>query len=368
MNTLPPQAQTPTQPSTQEQLSHHEFNFTGQAGEFFRIWIVNVCLTIVTLGIYSAWAKVRTNQYFYGHTSVAGSCFEYTAKPMTILKGRLLAMLCVVIYVATTSVWPLTSPLFMLLFFGLLPWLISRSLKFRARNTRYRNIRFNFDGQYWDAFINFVLLPGLSLFTLGILYPFAIYLQQRWLVKHSSFGQTKFTSELESGPIYKAYILAFLMILGGIILIAIVAAAVAYYGDNGTETLKNDLSNGPDIKEMAAAFAGLLMLPIYYFAFVYIRSRVTNATLNHCLLEQHRLHSQLRARSLFWIYLSNTLAILFSIGLLVPWARIRIARYRAQCTQLITCGDMNSFTQSQLSEQDAIGEEMSDIMDVEFGL
>ena len=33
--------------------------FTGQAGEYFSIWIVNVCLSIVTLGIYSAWAKVR---------------------------------------------------------------------------------------------------------------------------------------------------------------------------------------------------------------------------------------------------------------------------------------------------------------------
>ena len=31
---------------------------------------------------------------------------------------------------------------------------------------------------------------------------------------------------------------------------------------------------------------------------------------------------------MFWLYLSNTLAILFSIGLLIPWARIRMARYR----------------------------------------
>jgi uncharacterized membrane protein YjgN (DUF898 family) len=33
--------------------------FTGCAGEYFRIWIVNVCLSVLTLGIYSAWAKVR---------------------------------------------------------------------------------------------------------------------------------------------------------------------------------------------------------------------------------------------------------------------------------------------------------------------
>src|SRR5258707_6333866 len=42
--------------------------FTGRAGEYFRIWIVNICLSIVTLGIYSAWAKVRRKRYFYGNT------------------------------------------------------------------------------------------------------------------------------------------------------------------------------------------------------------------------------------------------------------------------------------------------------------
>src|SRR6059058_745587 len=33
--------------------------FTADPKEYFRIWIVNLALTIVTLGIYSAWAKVR---------------------------------------------------------------------------------------------------------------------------------------------------------------------------------------------------------------------------------------------------------------------------------------------------------------------
>jgi hypothetical protein len=39
--------------------------FTGTAGEYFGIWIVNILLTIVTVGFYSAWAKVRRKRYFY---------------------------------------------------------------------------------------------------------------------------------------------------------------------------------------------------------------------------------------------------------------------------------------------------------------
>src|SRR5512132_4595905 len=66
--------------------------FTGQAGEYFKIWIVNLCLSVVTLGIYSAWAKVRRKRYFYGSTLLQGSSFEYLGNPVAILKGRLIVL------------------------------------------------------------------------------------------------------------------------------------------------------------------------------------------------------------------------------------------------------------------------------------
>src|SRR5437867_5664384 len=66
--------------------------FTASASEYFRIWIVNLGLTIVTLGIYSAWAKVRKRRYLYCHTLIGGEGFEYRAKPWPILKGRLIAL------------------------------------------------------------------------------------------------------------------------------------------------------------------------------------------------------------------------------------------------------------------------------------
>src|SRR5262249_30781313 len=65
------------------------FRFTGSTSEDFRIWILNTLLTMVTLGIYSAWAKFRSKQYFYRNTWVDGTSFEYLADPVRILKGRL---------------------------------------------------------------------------------------------------------------------------------------------------------------------------------------------------------------------------------------------------------------------------------------
>ncbi|MBL9131958.1 MAG: DUF898 family protein, partial [Verrucomicrobiaceae bacterium] len=68
----------------------YPFEFHGRAGEFFRIWIVNVVLTVLTLGIYAAWAKVRTKRYFHGNTLLDGKPFDFTGNPISILKGNLI--------------------------------------------------------------------------------------------------------------------------------------------------------------------------------------------------------------------------------------------------------------------------------------
>src|SRR6266853_342313 len=73
-------------------VKRHPVEFTADAGEYFRIWIVNLALTIFTLGIYSAWAKVRKRRNFYGHTRGDGESFEYRANPIAILTGRLIAV------------------------------------------------------------------------------------------------------------------------------------------------------------------------------------------------------------------------------------------------------------------------------------
>ncbi len=65
--------------------------FKGNTAEYFGIWIVNLLLSIVTLGIYSAWAKVRRKKYFYHNTLIENVGFDYHAKPISILKGRLIA-------------------------------------------------------------------------------------------------------------------------------------------------------------------------------------------------------------------------------------------------------------------------------------
>jgi uncharacterized membrane protein YjgN (DUF898 family) len=68
-------------------LSPVTFVFTGRGGEYFRIWVVNLLLTVLTLGIYSAWAKVRRAKYFWQNTRLEEHVFDYHGVPLAILRG-----------------------------------------------------------------------------------------------------------------------------------------------------------------------------------------------------------------------------------------------------------------------------------------
>jgi Predicted membrane protein len=71
---------------------NYHFRFKGNASEYFGIWIVNILLTIVTLGLYAPWAKVRRLRYFYGNTWVFQRRFDFTGLPTKILVGRIIAL------------------------------------------------------------------------------------------------------------------------------------------------------------------------------------------------------------------------------------------------------------------------------------
>ena len=85
-------------------------------------WIVNVILSIVTLGIYSAWAKVRRETYFKNNTKIADNNFGYHTGGQ-ILKGRLIAFAVIVVFNILSHFYQCGAAIFLfyfLLFHGLL--------------------------------------------------------------------------------------------------------------------------------------------------------------------------------------------------------------------------------------------------------
>src|SRR5215475_9480094 len=120
--------------------------FTGTGSEYFGIWIVNLLLTIVTVGIYAAWAKVRRLQYFYRHTELAGSTFDFHGSAIRILVGRILALVLVGLYNYSVRLQSALTFVVIVALAVIMPWLLRNSFRFRLYNASWRGTRFHFRG------------------------------------------------------------------------------------------------------------------------------------------------------------------------------------------------------------------------------
>lgn len=319
------------------------FEFHGDGFEFFRIWIVNILLSIVTLGIYSAWAKVRTQRYFYGNTQLDGSSFDYLADPLKILKGRVIAFACLVIYSVVGELSVALGALMGLLFIAALPWVIVRGLSFRNGNSAWRGVRFGFDGSYGEAAMVFLVWPLLSMLTLGILTPLTMHKQQRFIAGNSRYGTAHFQLDVGARPFY----MAFLALLGIGVLTALLLG----------------VSRG-----LVPFLAPVVALAGYLLMFAFFSVRFTNLVYGNLVLGENRLAAQYELGSFIRLMLVNMLGTLLTLGLFYPWARVRTARYAAEHMALLACDDLDGFVAARRQEVSSLGGELGDMFDVELAL
>src|SRR5260221_7670701 len=316
------------------------FSFTGSARDYFGIWVVNLFLTVVTLGIYSAWAKVRKKRYFYGNTWVAGSNFEYHGNPVAILKGRVIAFCAFVAYTLASGFSPRGSAYVLLALSPLIPFFLVRSMSFNAANSSYRNLRFHFDGRYREALkalAPFILIPIAGLLApepdsapkgmsemwpyfitpliMAAFYPYVIGSLRRLHVNRSRFGEARFACSAELAAFYRVYFFAFLLMLGLFTVFGFVVVPLM----------------------MTLPQWGWGAVPVLYLLFGavlfgYAQARVTNLTLNATSLEGGvRLSSTLSARRLMRLYAENLFPIPFPLGFPIPWPPGRPPPYPLEC-------------------------------------
>jgi len=338
------------------------FQFSGKGGEYFRIWIVNLALSIVTLGIYSAWAKVRRLQYFYRNTSLAGNSFDYHGEPLAILKGRLIGVALLVLYYVSDSFDPSLGVITFIVLMGVMPWLVQRSLRFKLHNSSYRGLRFGFDGNMGDAYKVFLLWPVIGYVTLGLLAAVAHQRIKAYQHGKSRYGAEGFSFNVREGKFFGIYF----KLLGLVILLLIGVAVVAVGG------MSSLFGRGTDEETKAAVFgfAIMVVLVFYLAAFLFIgpwfSARIQNLVWNGTTLGPHRFASAVRARDLFWIYLTNFIGILLTMGLFKPFADIRLARYRLEHMALYAEGSLDEFMAGRQQGINAMGEETAEVFDLDI--
>ncbi|WP_174869160.1 YjgN family protein [Pectobacterium polaris] len=389
--------------NTSKNSTQHRVQFHGKAGEYFAIWLVNALLTIVTLGIYSAWATVRRRRYFYGNTEINGDRFDYHADPIQILKGRLLVIAGLILFYVVLAMSPALGTILALAFAALIPIIVIRNWRYDAIMSSYRGIRFNYHCQtgraYWVLlFCPILLLLAfyavlavamfigmqsdspiiITLIVLALVVPgFAAVngimkmMQLDLYVNNLFFGKTVFKAELTKAAFIKFALISLL------IFVPFLIAALSFMG-SFFFTLYQIIMMGADSETIAMmmlsnVFNMVMMFVVALLGVLVSSSYLVVAQRNYLFNQTSlnggvKLHSSMQTLSYMGLLITNSLITIFSLGWAAPVAEIRHARYIANATAVEGDLELLHVQAHQDTANSALAEEAVQALDLGVGL
>lgn len=412
------------------------FQFHGEAGEFFGIWFVNNIFTMLTLGFYSPWAKIRTLQYFYGNTELAGSSFQFTANPWALLRTRVIAVLLLILYVASENLSTMLAGIvfagFVIGYFALAPILLIFMLSFRTRYSVWRGVSFGFKRDYAGAYrvylapllmlalvIGSLALPyyseeveqalgiphyetteeimdadqayteqevmpdvdpatmesdaeitdqnvqldeektyfnpylfipfGILLLIYLILLPYFDFINMRFMVRNSRYGNGEFSFSANAKHYYDIYIK---WMVATLVLAALWIANIFFEESVGV-----------------IGFVPLVMITLFYSVITraYFKSRRTNILLAHVsLAKHHHVRGFIPFLPLLWLLVSNSIMVAITFGLMGPWAKVRVAQFMLDRIEIQSTESLDGFVEKQSQEASSLAEEVADAFDLDL--
>ncbi|HXH19458.1 MAG TPA: DUF898 family protein, partial [Chitinophagales bacterium] len=261
----------------------YQKKFFGKGGELFAIEIVNLLLTLITLGFYYPWAKARTLQYIYSASEFEGSRFQFHGTGKEMFIGFLKAIFFISLLYGTLFLFaylemPAIGALaFLAGFTALIPLAIHGSYRYRMSRTSWRSIRFGYRGDR-DELVKLVFRDMfLTLITVGIYGAWFTVNLRSYVLSHVRFGSAKFN----------------------------------WRGEGSTFFWMNFAGN----------LLTVLTLGIYFFWF---QKNLFEYFVNNLWIEKDGRRISFRSKAtgggFFKLLAGNLLIIVFTLGLGIPWA------------------------------------------------
>lgn len=368
-----------------------EIGFTGSGSEYFRIWIVNLLLTLVTLTLYYPWAKVRRLRYFYANTLIDGQPLDFHADPWKILRGYLLIGFMLALYSIAGRLSATAGLISFAILAALWPALLKSSMQFRLANTSWRGLRFRFRGTLGGAYKALLpwFVPGVLFLApllavsdrnhppvwygglvgvvgLGMLLLVPLLWWNLKKYQHDNFVYGSLQTELKTGP--GSFYLVFLKTFGVGFLAMIVMFAVGFVvgmagvlGGAGRENIGMAIFVG-----IASFLIGLLavqLVPRPYFS-----SRMQNLLWSRTCNRSMHFNSALRFLPLLGLTLKNWLLVILTLGLYWPFAAVAMARIKLEAMSVTTRIDPQTLAdQARAAEGDAAGDAAGDLFGLDIG-
>jgi len=323
-------------------------SFSGSGAEYFRIWVVNLLLSVATLGIYSAWAKTRRLQYFYRNTHLAGASFDFRGDPKAILRGRLVAVALLGAYHYAFGFSRTTGIVIVTLLLLGLPFMMRSALRFRLSNTWYRGLPFGFNGGIGKAYQVYLLpialvvvpsaLAALALdprllggfFLLYLLWPLMHGAMRSYQHRHLAYGDQQASFPLSFARLALPYLQGFLISIALMLILGIVlgiAGAIIGVVSTAGGAGKKDINMGMAVViGIGIVLFYLSLLMIGPFVMVRLNNRAWSAT----SFPGVHIDCRMKVWGYFKLQFVNVLLILLTLGLFRPFAAVRTWRYRVE--------------------------------------
>ncbi len=375
------------EPSTAARLL--PVRFTGSGSEYFRIWIVNLLLTLVTLGLYYPWAKVRRLRYFYGSTLVDGAPLAFHGDPRKMFRGWLLVGVLFALYSMAGNFSAAAGFVALLIVAAIAPAMLKSSMQFRMANTSWRGLRFSFEGSLAGAyravvplFVPGVVLVGalglaadpeqpplwygflalaVTLVTVAVL-PWLFWKLKQYQHNHYALASVQTTFKASLGSFYRL----FFKLVGVVLLVLVLPLALV-----GALFLLNQGGAKPGATGMVllalAPLPGVLVLLVV--ARSYLTARLQNLVWTKTGNRSLRFVSALPFAALLWLTLKNWLLMVLTLGLYWPFAAVAVARLRLEAVTVKTRQDPATLvTLLRAAEGEAAGDAAGDLFGLDIGL
>jgi uncharacterized membrane protein YjgN (DUF898 family) len=307
--------------------SNQKLFFHGNGRQLFALQIVNILLTVVTIGIYYPWARAAYMKYTLSETEFAGSRFAFLGTGFELFKGMILGILVIgfgysMLYYLSTAHHPfIGSFIFFFYILLLIPFAIHSSMRYRTSRTTWRGIHFGYRGDLKELMNLSVKGTFLSIITFGIYGAWYAMELRNYVLGHTRLGSVTMRYEGKGGAFFVMNLLGYLFTI--------------------------------------------LTLGIYAFWWM---KDLFNYYVDNIVLEQDgrdvRLKSTVTGGAFFGLLIINFFIVILTLGLGAPWAVVRTLNFVFENVEFVGELDLDTIQQTEDNYKNATGEDLTGLLDI----
>jgi uncharacterized membrane protein YjgN (DUF898 family) len=194
----------------------HRLSYHGKWTTLLGMHIMNNLLTVLTLGFYSFWGKVKIRKYLLGSTELMGERLTYTGTGKELLAGWWKASIVIALayggpQILARFVHPAFGVLLLPIMMVLIPFALASSRRYRLSRTTWHGVRFSFGGHPLDYVKLHIKGSLLTFFTLGFYSPYFHARKEGFWRSNTGYGTGSFNYTGEGKDLKKDFLKAMLL-------------------------------------------------------------------------------------------------------------------------------------------------------------